>query len=197
MRTVELLSPAKNAFCGMEAVRHGADAVYIGAARFSARAAAGNSWEEVEKLVRYAHLYRAKVYVALNTLLADEELEEARKMAFRCYEMGVDALIVQDMGLLRLDLPPIALHASTQTDVRTLEKVRFLSDAGFRRVVLARELPLTKISEIHQACPVELEAFVHGSLCVCYSGQCYMSQASCGRSANRGNAPNTAGCPTT
>ena len=186
MRTVELLSPAKNAFCGMEAVRHGADAVYIGAARFSARAAAGNSWEEVEKLVRFAHLYRAKVYVALNTLLADEELEEARKMAFRCYEMGVDALIVQDMGLLRLDLPPIALHASTQTDVRTLEKVRFLSDAGFRRVVLARELPLTKISEIHKACPVELEAFVHGSLCVCYSGQCYMSQASCGRSANRG-----------
>ena len=186
MKTVELLSPAKNAFCGIEAVKHGADAVYIGAPRFSARAAAGNSWEDVERLVRFAHIYRAKVHVALNTILTDNELEEAQKMVVRCYEMGVDALIVQDMGLLRLDLPPIALHASTQTDVRTLEKVRFLSDAGFRRVVLARELPLSKISEIHQACPVELEVFVHGSLCVSYSGQCYMSQASCGRSANRG-----------
>lgn len=186
MKTVELLSPAKNAFCGIEAVKHGADAVYIGAPRFSARAAAGNSWEEVERLVRFAHIYRAKVHVALNTILTDNELEEAQKMVVRCYEMGVDALIVQDMGLLRLDLPPIALHASTQTDVRTLEKVRFLSDAGFRRVVLARELPFSKISEIHKACPVELEVFVHGSLCVSYSGQCYMSQASCGRSANRG-----------
>ena len=186
MRTIELLSPAKDAYCGMEAVRHGADAVYIGAARFSARAAAGNSWEELERLVRFAHLYRAKVHVALNTILTDAELEEARKMAVRCYEMGVDALIVQDMGLLRADLPPIALHASTQTDVCSVEKVRFLAAAGFQRVVLARELPLAEIAAIHQACPVELEAFVHGSLCVCYSGQCYMSQASCGRSANRG-----------
>ena len=183
---VELLSPAKNLLCGMEAVRHGADAVYIGAPRFSARAAAGNSWEDLERLVRFAHIYRAKVHVALNTILTDDELEEARKMAVRCYEMGVDALIVQDMGLLRTDLPPIALHASTQTDVRTLEKVRFLAAAGFQRVVLARELSLTEITAIHKACPVELEAFVHGSLCVCYSGQCYMSQASCGRSANRG-----------
>ena len=186
MRKIELLSPAKDAFCGMEAVKHGADAVYIGAPRFSARAAASNSWEDVERLVRFAHLYRAKVHVALNTILTDAELEEAHKMAVRCYEMGVDALIVQDMGLLRTDLPPIALHASTQTDVRTIEKVRFLAAAGFQRVVLARELSLAEISSIHKACPVELEAFVHGSLCVCYSGQCYMSCASCGRSANRG-----------
>lgn len=186
MQKIELLSPAKDANCGIEAVKHGADAVYIGAPRFSARAAAGNSWEDVERLVRFAHIYRAKVHVALNTILTDKELEEAQKMVVRCYEMGVDAIIVQDMGLLRMDLPPISLHASTQTDVRTIEKVRFLAAAGFQRVVLARELSLADISAIHKACPVELEAFVHGSLCVSYSGQCYMSYVSCGRSANRG-----------
>ncbi len=186
MKTVELLSPAKDSRCGIEAIRHGADAVYIGAPRFSARAAAGNSWESIAELLRYAHLYKAKVLVALNTLLHDAELEEARRMVVRCYEMGVDALIVQDMGLLRMDLPPIALHASTQTDNRDAEKVRFLSDVGFRRVVLARELSLAQIAAIHQQTDVELEVFVHGSLCVSYSGQCYMSHASCGRSANRG-----------
>ena len=171
----------------MDAIRHGADAVYIGAPRFSARAAANNSWEDIERLLRFAHLYRAKVMLALNTILNDEELEDAGKIIRRSYEAGVDALIVQDMGILRLDLPPIALHASTQTDVRTPEKVQFLSDMGFRRVVLARELSLQQMAVIHARCNVELEAFVHGSLCVSYSGQCYMSQASCGRSANRGN----------
>lgn len=186
MSAVELLSPAKNAEVGMEAIRHGADAVYIGAPRFSARAAANNSWEDIERLLRFAHLYRAKVMLAFNTILDDQELEAARKMIARSYDMGVDALIIQDMGILRLDLPPIALHASTQTDVRTPEKVNFLSDMGFRRVVLARELSLRQMAEIHARCNVELEAFVHGSLCVGYSGQCYMSQASCGRSANRG-----------
>ncbi|MBO4282409.1 MAG: U32 family peptidase [Bacteroidales bacterium] len=186
MNPVELLSPAKDRECGIQAIRHGADAVYIGAPRFSARAAAGNSWESIEKLLRYAHLYKAKVLVALNTLLYDNELEEARQMAVRCYEMGVDALIIQDMGLLRMDLPPIALHASTQTDNRDAAKVRFLSEVGFRRVVLARELSLAQIAAIHRQTDVELEVFVHGSLCVSYSGQCYMSQASCGRSANRG-----------
>ncbi len=187
MRNVELLSPAKNAYCGIEAVKHGADAVYIGAPRFSARAAAGNSWEDIEKLLNFAHVYRAKVFVALNTILGDAELEEAASMAVRCYEMGVDALIVQDMGLLRMDLPPIALHASTQCDNRSVEKVKFLQKSGFQRVVLARELSLKQISDIHRQCEVELEAFVHGSLCVSYSGLCYMSYASCGRSANRGN----------
>ena len=186
MIAVELLSPARDLLCGTAAIDHGADAVYVGAPRFGARAAAGNSWDDIAALVRYAHRYRAKVHVALNTILSDKELEEAAGMAHRCYDLGVDALIVQDMGLLRADLPPIALHASTQTDLRTPEKVRFMADAGFCRVVLSRELSLNQIAEIHRTCPVELEAFVHGSLCVSYSGQCYMSQFSCGRSANRG-----------
>ncbi|MBO4402073.1 MAG: U32 family peptidase, partial [Bacteroidales bacterium] len=186
MKNIELLSPAKNLHCGIEAVKHGADAVYIGAPRFGARVAAGNSWEDLEKLVRFAHLYSAKVHVTLNTILTDAELEEARNMAWRCYEMGVDALIIQDMGLLRADLPPIALHASTQADNRMPEKVKFLQEVGFQRVILARELSLSQIKAIRQATEVELEAFVHGALCVSYSGQCYMSYAGCGRSANRG-----------
>ena len=166
MIAVELLSPARDLLCGTAAIDHGADAVYVGAPRFGARAAAGNSWDDIAALVRYAHRYRAKVHVALNTILSDKELEEAAGMAHRCYDLGVDALIVQDMGLLRADLPPIALHASTQTDLRTPEKVRFMADAGFCRVVLARELSLNQIAEIHRTCPVELEAFVHGALCV-------------------------------
>ncbi len=181
-----MLSPAKNLHCGIEAVKHGADAVYIGAPRFGARVAAGNSWEDLEKLVRFAHLYSAKVHVTLNTILTDAELEDARNMAWRCYEIGADALIVQDMGLLRADLPPIALHASTQADNRMPEKVKFLQEVGFQRVILARELSLSQIKAIRQASEVELEAFVHGALCVSYSGQCYMSYAGCGRSANRG-----------
>jgi Collagenase and related proteases len=186
MRFVELLSPAKNLECGLAAINHGADAVYIGASMFGARAAAGNSIADIEQLCRYAHQFKAKVLIALNTLLTDEELTIAEKLTWQLYEAGADALIVQDMGLLQLDLPPIALHASTQTDNRTAEKVQFLQNVGFSRVVLARELSLPQIADIAAKTDVELEAFVHGALCVSYSGQCYISQAMCGRSANRG-----------
>ena len=183
---IELLSPAKNLECGLEAVNHGADAVYIGAEKFGARSMAGNSVDDIEKIVRYAHLFGVKIYVTINTILYDNELEAVRTLIYRLYEAGVDALIVQDLGLLQLDLPPIALHASTQTNNRTIEKVDFLRRCGFTRVVLARELSLNQIAEIHNRVEVELEAFVHGALCVSYSGQCYMSQYNCGRSANRG-----------
>jgi len=186
MRKIELLSPAKNLECGLAAINHGADAVYIGAPLFSARAAAGNSIEDIAELVRYAHRFRSKVLVALNTVLTDAQLEDAQKLIHQIYEIGADALIVQDMGILQLDLPPIALHASTQTDNRTVEKVKFLQDVGFSRVVLARELTLNQIREIHQNTNIELECFVHGALCVSYSGQCYISEAMTGRSANRG-----------
>ncbi len=186
MINIELLSPAKNLECGIVAVNHGADAVYIGAPQFSARAAAGNSVEDITALVQYAHKFRVKVLVALNTILTDDQLPEAEKLIWEIYNAGADALIIQDMGILKLNLPPIALHASTQTDNRTIEKVKFLKDVGFTRVVLARELTLKQISEISEQTDIELEAFVHGALCVSYSGQCYMSQANCGRSANRG-----------
>ena len=185
-RPIELLSPAKNAEIGIEAINHGADAVYIGAPRFGARAAAGNDTTEIARLVDYAHKYDARVYVALNTILKDDELLEAERIIGNMYSVGVDALIVQDMGILELDIPPIALHASTQTDNRTVEKVRFLYDAGFSRVVLARELSGEQIRTIAEMVPVELEVFVHGALCVSYSGQCYLSRALSGRSANRG-----------
>ncbi len=186
-RKIELLAPAKNLECGIEAVNHGADAVYIGAPRFGARAAAVNSLEDIAALVEYAHLYNVRIYVTVNTILKEEELVETERMIGELYRIGVDALIVQDMGITRLNLPPIPLHASTQMDNRTPEKVRFLSDAGFRQVVLARELSLQEIRAIHEACPeTPLEVFVHGALCVSYSGQCYVSQACFGRSANRG-----------
>lgn len=186
-RKIELLAPAKNLECGIEAVNHGADAVYIGAPRFGARAAAGNSLEDIAALVAHAHLYNARIYVTVNTILKEEELEETEAMIWDLYRAGVDALIVQDMGITHLNLPPILLHASTQMDNRTPEKVRFLAEVGFRQVVLARELSLQDIHRIHEACPeVPLEIFVHGALCVSYSGQCYVSQACFGRSANRG-----------
>ena len=186
-RKIELLAPAKNLESGKEAILHGADAVYIGAPKFSARAAAGNSMADIEELVKFAHLYNVRIYVALNTLLSDEELAETEAMIHDLYRIGVDALIVQDMGITRLNLPPIPLHASTQTDNRSVEKVKFLADSGFTQVVLARELSLNEIHQIHEACPkTALEAFVHGALCVSYSGQCYVSQACYGRSANRG-----------
>lgn len=186
-RKIELLAPAKNLKCGIAAIDHGADAVYIGAPKFGARAAAVNSLEDIAALVEYAHLYNARIYVTVNTILKDEELQETEKMIWALFRAGVDALIVQDMGITGLNLPPIPLHASTQMDNRTVEKVRFLADAGFRQVVLARELSLREISKIHEACPdVPLEIFVHGALCVSYSGQCYVSQACFGRSANRG-----------
>ena len=186
-RAIELLSPARNLDCGLAAVDHGADAVYIGAARFGARAAAGNSIEDIARLVDYAHTYYVRIYATVNTVLRDDELAATEQLIHQLWQAGVDALIVQDMGITRLNLPPIPLHASTQMDNRTVEKVRFLSEAGFRQVVLARELSLDDIARIHQACPqTSLEVFVHGALCVSYSGQCYVSQACFGRSANRG-----------
>ena len=186
-RKIELLAPAKNLECGIEAINHGADAVYIGAPKFGARAAAVNSLEDIEALVKHAHLYNARIYVTVNTILKEEELQETEEMIHALYRIGVDALIVQDMAIAKLELPPIPLHASTQMDNRTVDKVRFLRDAGFRQVVLARELSLREIGKIHEACPdIPLEVFVHGALCVSYSGQCYVSQACFGRSANRG-----------
>ena len=187
VKSIELLSPAKNKECGIEAIKHGADAVYIGAGRFGARQAAGNPVEDITELARFAHFYGAKVYVTVNTILKDSELADAEKLIWQLYEAGADALLVQDMAVLRMKLPPIALHASTQCDVRSADKVRFLAGCGFTRVVLARELSLDEIRSIHEACPdVELECFVHGALCVSYSGQCYASQYCFGRSANRG-----------
>ena len=186
MNRVELLAPAKNLACGIEAIKHGADAVYIGAPKYSARSAAGNTLADIEQLVIFAHQYHARVFVALNTLLTDEQLAEAEQLIHDLYRIGVDALIVQDTGIFNLNLPPIALHASTQADNRTVEKVRFWQEVGCEQVVLARELSLAQIKEIAAQTNVRLEAFVHGALCVSYSGQCYASQALCGRSANRG-----------
>ena len=185
MRKIELLAPAKDLKCGIAAIAHGADAVYIGAQRFGARAAAGNSVEDIEQLCRYAHRYAAKVYVTVNTIIYDNELEDTRRLLDELKQAGVDAVLVQDMSLVPCS--PLPLHASTQTDNRTVEKVRWLRSLGFSRVVLARELSLAEIKAIHKAVPdVELEVFVHGALCVSYSGQCYASQYCFGRSANRG-----------
>jgi putative protease len=183
---IELLAPARNVDFGKTAINHGADAIYIGAPQFGARAAVGNSIKDIEELTKYAHLFRAKAYVALNTILFDNELEQARKLIHELYHAGIDGLIIQDMGLLEMELPPIPLIASTQTHNATPEKVLFLEKTGFQRVILARELSLEDISKIRQQTTVELECFVHGALCVSYSGQCYMSQAVCGRSGNRG-----------
>ena len=185
-RSLELLAPAKNLSCGIAAIDHGADAVYIGGPQFGARAAASNSLQDIEKLVTVAHNFRARVYVALNTIFDDRELTQAAGLAWQLREIGVDALIIQDMGLLECQLPPIPLHASTQTDNRTVEKVQFLEKVGFRQVVLARELSLAQIEAIRAATTVTLEFFVHGALCVSYSGQCYISEVMAGRSANRG-----------
>ena len=185
-RKIELLAPAKNLACGIEAIKHGADAVYIGAPKFSARSAAGNSIEDIKILCDFAHQYFAKVYVALNTILFDSELSAAETLIQQIYKAGADALIIQDMGILQMNLPPIPLHSSTQNDNRDYEKVKFLEDAGFSQVVLARELSLSQITEIATQTTVPLEAFIHGALCVSYSGQCYLSQAISGRSANRG-----------
>lgn len=186
---LELLAPARDAAIGVEAVNHGADAVYIGGPSFGARAAASNEIADIARLVAHAHRFNARVFVTLNTILADDELEPARRQIVQLYEAGVDALIIQDMGLLELDLPPIQLHASTQTDIRTPDKARFLQDVGLSQIVLARELDLKQIAAIRTATRPEttLEYFVHGALCVAYSGQCYISHAHTGRSANRGD----------
>ena len=186
MKKIELLSPAKDAEVGMDAINHGADAVYIGGPDFGAREKASNSIQDIERLCRHAALYDAKVYVTVNTLLYEHELERARQIAYDCWNAGVDALIVQDMQLLQLDLPPIQLHASTQCDNLTLEKVQQLEQLGFSQVVLGRELSLKQIREIREKTTVPMEFFVHGALCVSHSGQCYLSQYIGNRSANRG-----------
>lgn len=186
MQKIELLSPAKDAATGIAAIEHGADAVYIGGPSFGAREKAGNSMTDIEHLCRRAALFDAKVYVTLNTILYDNELETARRIAWQCWDAGVDALIIQDMGLLRLDLPPIALHASTQCHNTTPEKVEFLEKCGFSQVVLARELSIEQIRAIRAKTTVPLEFFIHGALCVSYSGQCYLSHFIGNRSANRG-----------
>ena len=183
---LELLSPARDADIGIEAVRHGADAVYIGGPSFGARSAADNSVQDIARLAAFAHRFNSRIFVTLNTILRDDELEGARTLAWQLYESGADALIIQDMGLLELDLPPLQLHASTQCDIRTPEKARFLQDVGLSQIVLARELTLQQISEVRAQTDCKLEFFVHGALCVAYSGQCYISQAHTGRSANRG-----------
>ncbi|MBL0418827.1 U32 family peptidase [Ramlibacter sp. AW1] len=187
---LELLAPARDADIGIEAINHGADAVYIGGPGFGARASAGNGVRDIERLCRHAHRFGARVFITLNTILRDDELDDARRMAWDVYRAGADVLIVQDMGLLEIELPPIQLHASTQTDIRTVEKARFLQDVGFSQIVLARELTLEQIREIRAGLDAQrckLEFFVHGALCVAYSGQCYISHAHTGRSANRGD----------
>ncbi len=186
IRQIELLAPAKNVENAKQVILHGADAVYIGAPKFGARAAASNTIEDIAELVEFAHQYYVRVYVALNTIIYEDELAEVEQLIWQLWHIGVDALIVQDMGITKLNLPPIPLHASTQCDNRTPEKVKFLQEAGFRQVVLARELSLQQIKEISSQTNVALEAFIHGALCVSYSGQCYMSYALGGRSANRG-----------
>ncbi|MGI2260076.1 peptidase U32 family protein [Shewanella sp. GXUN23E] len=183
---LELLAPAKNADFGIEAIRHGADAVYIGAPAFGARHTAGNSVADIARLCEFAHRYHAQVFATVNTILLDSELDDARALIWELYEAGVDAIIVQDLGLLELDLPPIALHASTQMDNRVPEKVAFLEHVGFSQVVLARELSLEQIRAVASETQARLEFFIHGALCVAFSGQCYISEAYTDRSANRG-----------
>ena len=186
MSKIELLLPAKDLSTGKTAINHGADAVYIGASAFGARQAAGNSLQDIETLVQYAHLYGSRVHVTVNTVLFDNELDGARKLLWDLYNIGVDAVLIQDLGLLKLDIPPIALHASTQCHNHSVERIQFLEKLGFSRAVLARETDLQTIQNIYNQTNIELEAFVHGALCVCYSGQCYISRMMTGRSGNRG-----------
>ena len=186
-KKIEILAPAKDLLHGMAAINSGADAVYIGAPQFGARSNAHNSIEDVAALVQYAHLYHAQVFVVINTILYDNELENCRQMIWELYHIGVDALIIQDMAIMEMELPPIVLHASTQANNRDPKNIKFLADAGIKRVVLARELNLHQIKEISEATDVELEFFVTGALCVAFSGNCYMSVANGERSANRGS----------
>jgi len=186
-KKIEILAPAKDLLTGIAAINSGADAVYIGAPLYGARSNATNSIEDVAALVQYAHLYNVQVFVVINTILYDNELENCRQMIWKLYDVGVDALIIQDMAIMEMELPPIALHASTQANNRDADKIKFLADAGMQRVVLARELNLHQIKEISEATDVELEFFVTGALCVSFSGNCYMSVANGERSANRGS----------
>lgn len=194
---LELLSPARDVGIAREAILHGADAVYIGGPGFGARHNASNSLSDIAALVPFAHRYGAKVFVTINTILHDDELEPAQKLITDLYQTGVDALIVQDMGIMQLDLPPIELHASTQCDIRSVEKAKFLSDVGFSQIVLARELNLQQIKAIHENTDATIEFFIHGALCVAYSGQCYISHAQTGRSANRGDCSQACRLPYT
>ncbi|WP_288381609.1 U32 family peptidase [uncultured Massilia sp.] len=194
---LELLSPAKTAEIGREAILHGADAVYIGGPAFGARHNASNPLDDIAALVQFAHGYRARIFVTMNTIMHDSELELARKQIWQLYEAGVDALIIQDMGLLEMDLPPIQLHASTQCDIRGVDKAKFLGDVGFSQLVLARELTVEQIRKIKAEVDTPLEYFVHGALCVAFSGQCYISHADTGRSANRGDCSQACRLPYT
>lgn len=194
---IELLAPAKTVEIGREAILHGADAVYIGGPSFGARHNASNEVSEIAKLVEFAHRYHARIFVTLNTILHDNELEPAQKLIRQFYDAGVDALIVQDMGIMELDLPPIQIHASTQCDIRTPAKAKFLGESGFSQIVLARELTIEQIKAIKAECDTPLEYFVHGALCVAYSGQCYISHADNGRSANRGDCSQACRLPYT
>lgn len=194
---LELLSPARDTAIAKEAILHGADAVYIGGPGFGARHNASNSVAEIAELVQFAHLFHARVFVTLNTILHEDELEPARQMIWQLYEAGVDALIVQDMGVMEMDIPPIEIHASTQCDIRTLEKARFLDGAGFSQLVLARELNLEEIGNICRNVDSAVEFFIHGALCVAFSGQCNISHAHTGRSANRGDCSQACRLPYT
>ena len=194
---LELLSPARDVGIAREAILHGADAVYIGGPGFGARHNASNSLSDIAGLVPFAHRYGAKIFVTLNTILHDDELEPAQRLIIDLYETGVDALIVQDMGVMELDIPPIELHASTQCDIRSVEKAKFLSDVGFSQIVLARELNLQQIKAIYDNTDATIEFFIHGALCVAYSGQCNISHAQTGRSANRGDCSQACRLPYT
>lgn len=184
---LELLAPAKNKDIGIAAIDCGADAVYIAGPSFGAREQAGNSFEDIAKLTEYAHQFGVKIYLTLNTIIYDHELEKARETIFSAYDAGCDAVIIQDLGILKMELPPIELHASTQCNIRTVAQARFMESLGFPRIILARELSVEQIREIRSAVNCEIESFVHGALCVSYSGQCYLSQYLSGRSANRGS----------
>ena len=186
MVKLELLSPAKNFESGIAAIDHGADAVYIGADRFGAREKAGNSMPAIEKLIVYAHQFNAKVYITINTILFEDELTDVLRLIQEAYRVGADAIIIQDFGILEMDLPPIQIFASTQMHSNNPEKIQFLEKVGLKRVILPREMTLDEIRELQGKTNIELEFFIHGALCVSYSGQCYMSQAITGRSANRG-----------
>ena len=185
-RKIELLAPARDAATAIEAIKHGADAVYMGASSHGARAAAGNSLDDIAQVVSFAHQFNVKVYITINTIIYNSELDEVEKLIHNLYRIGVDAIIAQDMGILRMNIPPIALHASTQCDTRTVEKAQFLENVGFSQIVLARELSIDEIAKIHKKVKVPLEAFIHGALCVSYSGDCQASCVAKGRSANRG-----------
>ena len=186
MKRIELLAPAKDLVSGKIAIDYGADAVYIGAERFGARSGATNSMNDVKELAQYAHLFGAKLYVTMNTIIYDDEIDEARRQAENVWLAGADALIVQDMAMLEMELPPIELHASTQTFALRGDRIDFLAQSGFSRVILERAISLEEIREIRKHSDVELEAFVHGAICVGFSGQCYFSQTMMGRSGNRG-----------